>query len=1170
MIFDLRSIQQNAYGTVDYPSLFLTSLSEEPICPIECYGLEATFRYNDVSEFKFTVPSVLQLGNDTVANPCYDEIRGMRLIDAGQYGIFILVDPEVSDDGITKVKECRAYSREYMLNYYTISGFDDETLMLYDPSGTANDTLMNIILEKTPGWSVGYVSTGVGSRYRTFSSSSESVYSFLMNTAQESYNCVFLFDTRNKKINIIDADAAVEQTDIFLDKQNVNKQINIKENSDGIVTCLYVYGDDDTSIRSVNVLGSDCIYNLNYFIDIGDIPKELGDKWKTWQESCRIYQKIFSDLYTKLYSDQCLYNTNYSKLVDLQGEYSSMEAVMDTYKTDTGGDHSTEIAELTVEMTAKKKEVDDQKAEVDAIYAKIESDTASMKEITTLCSFENNFTSDELKVLREYFKEDSISDSTYSTPTVSDTPTAFVSIDSLNIYSVEITKGDLWRFDDYVDLTEDEWAQLNLSYDKETELKNIVSEISSSYLGHKFYQINSGYCEMGNADDSFNLYGTIVNSTVSYSDTLNDDGSQDVVVNFTIDEPTYNGDEVSYTNALLIISGKMKNFNYSANPDSTDTDTMSFELTGGILTLTADSSINQRQNVIQDLYDYGVSCLDKLSWPEYEFDIDCTNFLFAPEYKHFHDNFGLGKAAYVEIDEHMYLSPIMTGVTIKFDDWPEISLEMSNTFRSNKAEFKLADVLGKTAQTAASLDASKFNYSAFVNSNIKNDVEELINGVLDIAKKNVINSVNQDILMDGRGIHLRKLNPSSGTYDPEEVRLTSNRIVFTNDSWNTASLAIGKLETPDGATTMGIVGQSIIGEILIGNKLLIEASGPDLFTGKDKVTHFRVDSQGASLANASFAIQGTSGNQILLDPNYGILAGNGELFTMGESKLKYDFIDDEGNIKYDQTLLNDYGIKMPSGGAFFFDVATGSLAFKGDIYANNGYFKGTVNADSGYFKGEINVNDNFIVDKDGNMTAKNADVSGKIKATTLDCTNAKVSGLEVGKNITMASNAVISWSNLPIGVASTSDIPSDTEITTITQNSISTGTLKLAGNIYRTTSTYDNSNFLIGINNIGTNKDNRLQIGSPNASADYTGSSYYSNGNIYFVTNGTSVEDRALLIDSSNFVTIDSLKSDIKDSASDTATHGLVVAGSDGKLHRSTTTIGSLKDGSLKVTAVFG
>ena len=53
---------------------------------------------------------------------------------------------------------------------------------------------------------------------------------------------------------------------------------------------------------------------------------------------------------------------------------------------------------------------------------------------------------------------------------------------------------------------------------------------------------------------------------------------------------------------------------------------------------------------------------------------------------------------------------------------------------------------------------------------------------------------------------------------------------------------------------MGVVAESLIGNILIGNKLTIEATGVDAVTQQPNLTHFRVDGSGAYLGNAAFEI----------------------------------------------------------------------------------------------------------------------------------------------------------------------------------------------------------------------------------------------------------------------------------------------------------------------------
>lgn len=73
--------------------------------------------------------------------------------------------------------------------------------------------------------------------------------------------------------------------------------------------------------------------------------------------------------------------------------------------------------------------------------------------------------------------------------------------------------------------------------------------------------------------------------------------------------------------------------------------------------------------------------------------------------------------------------------------------------------------------------------------------------------------------------------------------------------------------------------------------------------------------------------------------------------------------------------------------------------FHGDIWANNGYFKGKIEADEGYFKGTLTATTgtigglniyedgfgikggNFYVDSNGNLTAKNANISGNLSVS---------------------------------------------------------------------------------------------------------------------------------------------------------------------------------------------
>ena len=1159
-------------GTIEQPVLFLNTLANEPICPISNrINLKANFKYNDVSEISFDVPEKILVNNEWVTNECFDELRGMRTIFMEPFGVFILVDPSISDDGITRSKSCTGYSLEYELNYKIMPALDG-TYMFYDPTGLNENTMMSIIMDEIPNWSVGHVDTTVATRYRTFDTSADSLYSCISNTLQDSYGCVFLYDTRRRQIHVYDMDFAVENVPMYLSKNNLLKNQNIKELSDEIVTCLGVYGADDVSINSVNPLGGDKIYNLDYFIEIGDIPVSVATKWRTWEENFDTYQSIFSSVFAQYYSDLMVLNTQKSMLTDLQGELDGLNHVLDTYKTDVDGDHSSEIAETELEIEAKQKEVDDQIQVVEEAQQKIDSNIEYMQKITELCSFAKFFDDDELKIINSYIKEDTLQDSTYVVNYVDGEVAAANKVEASNPYSLSITEADLYEAVDYKELTDEEIEKLkidgNMSDAEIENLLQITHDISRTHLGWQFFNISYGKLTIADANQSFDLSGLVVNSTISYKADENEDGTHDCVITLSVDTPVYNGETPQ--SAVFVASGTCDTIKYVDHPlDQSHIDNFSLRVTSGIVSLTCDTSIYQRQNTIQDLYDYGKSTLRDLAYPAYEFDIDSGNFMWSEDFKPFKDNIGLGKSVNIEFKDGFYLSPILIEMDINFDDATDFKLVFGNKIHSNNPEFKLADIIGQTSKTSSSLNNSKFTYKAFANSTVQNDVEKLIHDALDVAKNAIINSNGQNVIIDDGGIHLIKIiDKVTGEKDPCEIRLVNNQIVFTDDGWRSAKLAIGKIKIDpnDDKYTMGVVAESLIGNIIIGNKLVIESTGTDPITGETLVKLFRVDEKGAFMKNSIIAMEGSKGNKILFDPNFGCSFGDGSTFYDDNGVLKYGFMDytDPENLKI---KLDDDG--FPETSSFFYDLDGNKLYVRGDIQCTN------LNVLENAKVTGLEVGKNITMGPDAKITWKQVDGAEEnvvtITKNTINAPYIKTLNLQVGEEITMSPNAIITWNNLPNDVASDDSVASAVSdkvtsdmVTTITQNDISTGSLKLCGNIYRTSGTWVESNFLIGVN---TSK--RLQLGSASGT-DYTGSSYYTHGDLHIITaeEGGQVENYSVRVGSNGRVTIDTLGKDAQ--AGTVGSYKLVVAGDTGTLYATDTSLKDLTDGSLKLTAVFG
>jgi hypothetical protein len=86
-----------------------------------------------------------------------------------------------------------------------------------------------------------------------------------------------------------------------------------------------------------------------------------------------------------------------------------------------------------------------------------------------------------------------------------------------------------------------------------------------------------------------------------------------------------------------------------------------------------------------------------------------------------------------------------------------------------------------------------------------------------------VNSTNQEIIIDQHGLRGRELATPGvpGIYKDEQCWLTSQVLAFTDDKWNTAKLALGKIDTPDGSTAYGIIKDMAISKKIYHKELII-------------------------------------------------------------------------------------------------------------------------------------------------------------------------------------------------------------------------------------------------------------------------------------------------------------------------------------------------------------
>lgn len=341
----------------------------------------------------------------------YDSIVSKRLIYIENIGYFLINEVAEHDDGMDRNKEIHCYSLESELSFKKINLFDG-TYKFYDPLNTENSLLHKILL--TTNWKIGNVDTDLWNLYRTFEIPDSTVYEFLMNEVENSYECVFIFDSINREVSAHTLGNLTKKTDIYISYNNLISSITITEKADEIVTALSVYGGNDLGIASVNPLGTNTIYNFSYFMNKEWMTESLVNSIKNWETKISESKDRYSSLLLSFKNTNAEITEEKSKLEDLKAERDSIEGVV---KAMIEGDqkNTEEYRNKVNELNKKNEEIKQQENKINNIQSEADSIQNLLKEINNSLSFSNNFTNDEYEELKSYMIENTYQNSSYIT-----------------------------------------------------------------------------------------------------------------------------------------------------------------------------------------------------------------------------------------------------------------------------------------------------------------------------------------------------------------------------------------------------------------------------------------------------------------------------------------------------------------------------------------------------------------------------------------------------------------------------------------------------------------------------------------------------------------------------------------------------------------------------------
>lgn len=178
-----------------------------------------------------------------------------------------------------------------------------ENVQFYNPN-KKELSLLHLIFEKIPEWSIGNVDATLWHKERKFDEDRIAVYDFLMNDVQDTFNVVVEWDTLNRKVHFyeeaedgITDDNTIQtrwESDVFVSKENLASEIKISSSVDDIKTKLKVSGSDDLNIREVN-LGKNYLLNLDYYHNLDWMEQDLFEAYKDYLDTCEEYADEYTE-----------------------------------------------------------------------------------------------------------------------------------------------------------------------------------------------------------------------------------------------------------------------------------------------------------------------------------------------------------------------------------------------------------------------------------------------------------------------------------------------------------------------------------------------------------------------------------------------------------------------------------------------------------------------------------------------------------------------------------------------------------------------------------------------------------------------------------------------------------------------------------------------------------
>ena len=228
-------------------------------------------------------------------------------------------------------------------------------------------------------------------------------------------------------------------------------------------------------------------------------------------------------------------------------------------------------------------------------------------------------------------------------------------------------------------------------------------------------------------------------------------------------------------------------------------------------------------DLARELLACGEKELSRVCQPRFSVSVNSIKFIKIYAFRRFMYELALGKVITVEKTKDTYYYPALTQMSFSLENGDDtFELIFSNALKLTDWGFTYADLIASSSNTSKNVIS---NWNELMDySTHKNSIQELLLNPLDktlrLAEKNMN---NQEFVVDNTGILGRK-RKSEDLFEPEQVRMINNLLLFTDNSWKTVKTALGKIVyNEDGVDkkAYGLLAEVVVGSLVMSNKMKI-------------------------------------------------------------------------------------------------------------------------------------------------------------------------------------------------------------------------------------------------------------------------------------------------------------------------------------------------------------